>query len=323
MPRQPYSDEQLILAARLYFLDGLAQVEIGKIVNVSQAKVSRMLALARERGLVRITVPEYDPRSAGLEEKLRCTLGVEAVVIRAISGLRIEDIRRTVGYFASPVVSDWITSARIVAVAGGRTIRAVVEQIKRPQSRSDVELVQAMGSIDSSPGPYDAVELVRKLAERWQGTFLTLNSPAILPDPKTCARFLGLEQIRQVMGRLAKADLALIGVGTLANSVFVERNILGPRDLKTLRAAKAVGEILGRFYTASGRECATTFRQRVVSLSLDGLRRIPKRVGVVVGADRAEAVRSAVRGGLLNAILIDETGANALLGGTDGSPSVS
>jgi DNA-binding transcriptional regulator LsrR (DeoR family) len=321
MPRQPYNDEQLILAARLYFLDGLPQTEIGKIVNVSQAQVSRMLALARERGLVRITVPEYDPRSAALEEKLRSVLGVEAVVIRSRSGQKIEDLRRTVGHFAAPVVSDWITSARVVAVAGGRTIRAVVEPIKRPQSPSEVELIQAMGSIDSRPGPYDAVELVRKLAERWQGTFLTLNSPAILPDPETCARFLGLSQIRQVMARLAKADLAIIGVGTLANSVFVERKILDPRDLKTLNAARAVGEILGRFYTASGRECATPFRQRVVSLSLDGLRRIPRRVGVVAGADRAQAVRAAVRGGLLNAIVIDESGANALLGGTDGSPS--
>ncbi len=40
-----YNDEQLILAARLYFLDGLAQLQIGKLVNVSQSKVSRMLAL--------------------------------------------------------------------------------------------------------------------------------------------------------------------------------------------------------------------------------------------------------------------------------------
>ena len=283
----------------------------------------RACFVARERGLVRITVPEYDPRNAGLEDRLRCALGIEAVVIRSISGLKTEDLRRTVGYFAAPVVSNWIKSARIVAIAGGRTIQALIEQMKQPQSPNGVEMIQAMGNIDSSPGPYDAVELVRKLAEHWRGTFLTLNSPAILPDPETCARFLALEQIRHVMGRLAKADLALIGVGTLSNSVFVERNILGAGDIKTLRAAKAVGEILGRFYTASGRECATTFRQRVVSLALDGLRRIPKRVGVVAGADRAEAVLAAVRGGLLTALVIDEIGANALLGGTDGSPSVS
>ena len=34
-----YSDEQLRLAARLYYLDGLGQTEVAKFVKVSQAKV--------------------------------------------------------------------------------------------------------------------------------------------------------------------------------------------------------------------------------------------------------------------------------------------
>jgi len=46
-----YTDEQLILAARLCFVDGLPQAQIGKLVNVSQSKISRMLAMARERQL--------------------------------------------------------------------------------------------------------------------------------------------------------------------------------------------------------------------------------------------------------------------------------
>ena len=112
-----------ILAARLYFLDGLGQVEIGKIVNVSQAKVSRMLATARERGLVRITVPEYDSRSGGLEDKLKSALGVEAVVIRAIPGLKTEELRQTIGYFAAPVRErlDHVGRGSWRSPAGGRS----------------------------------------------------------------------------------------------------------------------------------------------------------------------------------------------------------
>lgn len=315
MSRSPYSDDQLILAARLYFLDGLPQAQIGKIVNVSQAKVSRMLALARERGLVRITVPEYDPRNPELEGELRRVLGVDAVVIRSVSGPRIEDLRQTIGYFAAPVVTGWVKASSIIAIAGGRTMQALVEHVKESTGLGGVGLVQAMGNIDSSPGLYDAVELARALAQRWHGTFLTLNSPAILPDPDTCGRLLGLEPIQHVMRRLEKADLAFVGVGTLGNSVFVERNILTAPDVEALKGAGAVGEILGRFYDATGQECATPLRQRVVSLGLDGLRRIPKRVGVVAGADRTDAVLAAIRGGLLNALTIDEGCATALLGG--------
>jgi deoxyribonucleoside regulator len=308
-----YHDDQLILAARLYFLDGLPQAQIGKLVNVSQSKVSRMLALARERGLVRITVPEYDPRNRGLEDELDRVLGVTSVVIRTVGGLRVEDLRQTIGYFAAPVVSDWMGAASLVAVAGGRTMQALVEQMKPSQPRHELTLLQAMGNIDSSPGPYDAVELARLLARRWGGTFLTLSTPAILPDPETCRRFLGLEQIQGVMARLGQADLALVGIGTLANSVFLEREVLGPADLATLHAAGARGEVLGRFFDSRGHECATPFQQRVVSLGLNELRRIPRKVGVLAGADRTKAVLAAIEGGLLNALVIDEGGASALL----------
>lgn len=312
MPTPTFNDEQLILAARLYFLDGLPQAQIGKLVNVSQSKVSRMIALARERGLVRITVPDYDSRNVSLEDELRRQLGVEAVVIRTVGGLRIEDLRQMVSYFAAPVIAGWIESANLVAVAGGRTMQALVEQMKPTQPRHELTLIQAMGNIDSSPGLYDAAELGRLMARRWGGTFLTLSTPAILPDPETCRRFLDLDQIQGVMNQLGQADLALVGVGTLANSVFLERNVLGPPDLAVLQAAGAVGEILGRYFDVHGHECATPFQQRVVSLGLNELRRIPRKVGVVAGADRTKAVLAAIEGGLLNALVIDEPGASAL-----------
>jgi len=59
-------DDELILAARLYFIDGLSQAQVAKLVSASQAKVSRMLAEARARGFVRITVPEYETRDVAL-----------------------------------------------------------------------------------------------------------------------------------------------------------------------------------------------------------------------------------------------------------------
>jgi hypothetical protein len=59
-----YSDERLRLVARLYYLDGLGQSEVAKFAKVSQAKVSRLLALAKERGIVRITVADYDRGAA-------------------------------------------------------------------------------------------------------------------------------------------------------------------------------------------------------------------------------------------------------------------
>jgi deoxyribonucleoside regulator len=82
-----HSDEQLRLAARLYYLDGLAQSEVAKFVKVSQAKVSRLLAAARELGVVRISVAEYEPRNQALERSICSAFGLNAVaVIKVFEG---------------------------------------------------------------------------------------------------------------------------------------------------------------------------------------------------------------------------------------------
>jgi deoxyribonucleoside regulator len=309
---QPDSDDQLILAARLYFLDGLSQEEVGKLVHVSQSKVSRMLALARERGIVRVTVPEYEPRDRAAEGALKRALGVDAVVIRSITKVQVEDVRRTLGYFGAPVVAEWVKGASMVAVAGGRTMQALAENMKPAGPARPITFAQAMGHIDASPGPYDAVELCRTLAQHWNGRFLTLNTPAILPEPETCRRLLGLQQIKSVLDQLAKAEVAFVGIGTPDNSVFIEHKAFSQRDIASLRAAGAVGEILGRFYDASGKECSTPLQRRVVSLGLKELQRIPRRVGVLAGADRTTALLAAIRSGYLNALVIDEGCAAAL-----------
>ncbi len=302
-----YSDEQLRLAARLYYVDGLGQSEVARFVKVSQAKVSRLLTAARERGIVHISVAEYEPRDEALERSLRREFGLSAVaVIKTVHGATAEDARRTVGHFGAPFVADLLPPGSVVAVAGGRSIRELVSHLPEDESRH-LTVVQAMGNIDSNVGSDDALELGRILARRSGGCFLTLNSPAFVSDRRTRDAFLALPQIRSVHRRLAEASVALVGVGTLDNSVFAARGVLSPRDVDELAGCGAVGEICGRFFDKNGRECDSPWRDRVVSIGLEQLRRIPQVIGIVGGGDRSAAIAAASRGNLLKALVADET----------------
>jgi DNA-binding transcriptional regulator LsrR (DeoR family) len=313
-PRNDYSDETLRLAARLYYVDGLGQTEVARLVKVSQAKVSRLLALARERGIVRISVAEYEPRNTCIERELAKKLRLNsAAVIKTIEGATGEDARRAVAHFGSSFVSSLVPRDSVVAIAGGRTMRELVQHLPEDRERR-VTVVQAMGSVDSSVGPVDALELGRAMARRLGGFFLTLNTPAFVPDKKTRDSFLALPQIRTVWKRLAEADVALIGIGTLDNSVFVDRGVLNKDDLAKLAARGAVGEICGRFFDRNGRECDSPWRDRVMAIELDQLRKVQQVIAMVAGADRSEAISAAARGGLLKSLIIDEAGALALLG---------
>src|SRR3954468_10324603 len=145
-----YSDDRLRLVARLYYLDGLGQSEVAKFAKVSQAKVSRLLALAKERGIVRITVADYEPRRLELEEELRTRFGLaSAVVIKSGEGMEGSDLRRAVGHFGAAAVDSWIQPRDVVALAGGRTIHELVQHLPSTRSKG-LTVVQAMGSVDST-----------------------------------------------------------------------------------------------------------------------------------------------------------------------------
>lgn len=313
MPASPFTDDQLLLAARLSYVDELPQARIAKLVNTSQAQVSRMLALARERGLVRITVADREPRDAALERRLRDSLGLAAVVVRTVPGLAGEDLRALVGLSAAPIVAGWLSEGLRIAIAGGRTLRCVIEACRPSTPLPGLRVLQAMGQVAAVAAPADASEIGRTFAVRTGGGFAALGAPAYLPDAATCRRLAAHGQVAGVLADLARADLALVGVGTVAESLVIERGALSSRDTVALCRAGAVGEILGRFFDQRGKPCATGLEERTLSLPLDHLKALPRTVAVVAGRDRAPALRAAAIGGLVREAVIDQDLAHALL----------
>ncbi len=319
---QPKDTEDLLrLIARLYYVDRLGQDNIAQFVKISQAKVSRLLVLARERGIVSISVQDYDPRRLDLEKKLLKTLCLaDTAVIKTAPGTTVEEARRAVGYFGASFVNQLVQADGTVAIAGGRTMCEVVRMLPRGD-KENLVIVQAMGNISATVGPLDALELARAMAQHWKGRFMTIPTPAFVPDKKTRDAFLALPQIDTVWQRFEQVNIAMVGIGTLENSIFSEHGMLTPGDVKQLRACGVVGEIFGRFFDHHGRECATSWKDRVMSMELSRLRLVPQVIGIVAGADRAAALLAAIRGGLLKSLVIDEEGALALLAKARTRPS--
>lgn len=312
----PVSDQAthlLVTAARLYYLDGLNQSEIAAMLDVSRSTVSRMLAEARERGIVRISIAEIEPRERDLEARLMQAFALRRViVVRSLSQSQ-KATRQAVGHFAAPLVANWMTERSVIGVAGGRTLASLIHSLRPAAPLSSLTVVQLMGNIGPTVSEIDALELGRQLAARFGGLCYTLNAPAFVQDRDTRDIFLGHEHNQAIWNLFEKLDLALVGVGALEESAFAERGVLQASDFARLRAAGAVGEICGHFFDLNGQECATSYRERVIGIELERLRRVPDVIGVTNGAARAAAVRAALRGRLLTSLIIDDLGADALL----------
>lgn len=75
----PKRDQQLLIeAARLYYLENLDQGEVGERLGLSRSAVSRILARAKDEGIieVRIIGDDYVPRNRELEARLMSAYGL-------------------------------------------------------------------------------------------------------------------------------------------------------------------------------------------------------------------------------------------------------
>ncbi len=71
----------LAMVATLYYVNNQSQKSVAELAGVSQAKVSRLLAEAREKGIVKITVGPFEPRDKDAEQELIKKLGLHDAVI--------------------------------------------------------------------------------------------------------------------------------------------------------------------------------------------------------------------------------------------------
>ncbi len=307
---QSESNEQLHLAARLYYVDGWDQAKVAELVRVSQAKVSRLLSLARKRGIVRITVADYDARQRPLESELINHLGLKtAIVIKSMEDLPASKVRELTAHFAAPLIESLIPPGSVLAISGGLSLQTIIHQL--PMTSHAPTVVQAVGQMGAHINLWDAQELGRSIAEKWQGKFLLLNAPVYLPNKTACDTMLKLEQIQAVKKKMQEAAVALVEIRSASNSLFADS--LGKAERDQLERTHAVGEVCGRYFDNQGRECDTPLKSQSLSIEFETLRHIPQTIGVVTGQEDVIAALAAVRGSLVKSLITDESTAKALL----------
>ena len=205
----------------------------------------------------------------------------------------------------------------ILGVAGGRTVAEVAGRMQPVNGAEGFSVVQLMGNIGPSVSHTDAIEISRTAASRFRGIYYTVNAPAFADTAASQRVFLAHPDVRSVWRLFGAMQMAMVGLGTLRDSLFIARGTLRPNDIAELEAQGAVGEICGRFYDRAGQECRTEFSDRVISIGFEELSHCAEVIGVTHGADRAEAIVAALAGRLITSLVIDEDGARAVLATAD------
>jgi DNA-binding transcriptional regulator LsrR (DeoR family) len=85
------------------------------------------------------------------------------------------------------------------------------------------------------------------------------------------------------------------------------------KELETLKARGAVGDINLRYFDIEGKLIESALNDRVIGLTLDEIRQIETVVGVAGGDAKYNAIQGAVRGQLIDVLVTDDATARRLL----------
>lgn len=321
--RVPEHDRAELLAevGELYYLHGRDQSSIAEEVGTSRSNVSRLLGEARRRGIVDIRINHPLGRALELERRLANEFGLdEARVLatrpgRSIEGRETADPLRGVGRLGAVYLLDLLVDGLTIGVSWGTSLEALVNAVAptRPQT---VEVVQLLGGLSWVSQSLSGHELGRRLADRLGGRFAYLHAPAIVDSTEARDLLLRQEGIADVLAKGRKADLALLGIGSLgtgSSRALFSRPELTPAERREIRSGGAVGDICARLFDRDGSPCEVAANRHVVGLELDELRAVPRRVGIACGVEKVVGISGALRGRLVNVLITDEATAQQVL----------
>ncbi len=303
---EPDEDEPLVTAAIMYYQADRSQEQIARQLGVSRPTVSRLLARARQLGIVQIEIvpPTVDPSLAkDLEEnlKLRRTHVAAGLGDPADPGLVLA---RSLNEALTGIA---LQAGDVVVVGWGRAIHSLPRYELTPQP--GVVVAPALGGSDEDRPWFQANEITRQWAATLQGTPRYLHAPALV-SAALKRSLVHEEAIHATLALWDEATAALVGIGAYPkhdpSTVAVGFPAGGPA------IAHAVGDVVGRFFTADGTPVHYPDEPRLLAIPAERLRRIPHVIGIAVGADKAKAIVGAARAGLINTLVTDTVTARAV-----------
>jgi DNA-binding transcriptional regulator LsrR (DeoR family) len=298
---------QMHQALVLHYVEGKTQADIARELGLSHATINRLIKRGHQLGLVEIKIKSPIDHLVEIEARLVALGGIEqALVVPSVSDNPRTALQR-VGEAAARLLLRTIKDGDTISISGGKGVSALVAGLQ-PDRSYDVEVIPATGLVQGKH--YTDVNHVASLmADKLGGRAYQIHAPLFADSPEQRDMLMGVRSVADVFRKAREADVAVIGVGSILSddSSYYDLHPSSVADRAPIDRSGAVGELLAHLIDRDGRLCDYAPNQSLVSLTLDELSTIPRRIGIASGASKIAPVLSAMRGNHLDILVTDET----------------
>ncbi|TPJ75579.1 sugar-binding transcriptional regulator [Mesorhizobium sp. B2-6-2] len=305
------TDRLRIRAAWMYFVEQMTQNEIADVLGVGRVTIVRMLAEARARNEVKISIESELLEIVRLERALERAFGLQQALVAPLTDPHADPIP-AIAAKTGMFLSDAMKSGMRVGVGWGVTLFNTLPFISA-KSLTDFSVISLLGGVGVARRANPA-EFAWRFAQIFQGDGYLMPTPAVVDSIETKIALVercGLQEIFEMADAL---DAVLLSVGGIASATTFSRGgFLKEADREALLARGAVGDLLFHFYDRNGDLVDHPVNSHVMSVDVDRLRKAPIRILTSGGAEKTEALLGAMNLIAPTILITDEESARRML----------
>ncbi len=279
--------------AWMYYVEGLTQNEISDKLGLGRITVIRNIQEARRRNEVKIWIEGDDADCIELEFRLQAAFGIdEAIVVPEPSDRA--NASAAVGSATGAFLSEALTDDMVLGLGWGNTLHAALPTLARSDVRN-VQVISLLGGITQAKRQ-NPTEFAWQVASAVGADCYLLAAPAIVDSPETRRILIERCGLNDIIRRAERMDMAVMSVGALSTESSTFRfGFYSEAERASIIRAGAVGDVLCHFFDRDGKLIDHPLNERVVSVPIDMVRKVPRRVLASGGQEKIEAILGALR----------------------------
>ena len=318
MKSEVYNQSNCIVGAVAYqyYIEGRSRAEIAKEFNLSHSTLSRLLKRAREEKIVRFSIAEPYLSCHNKEETIKKKYGLQYVMV-VPSSENDSDIavKKQVAMEGARYLQRVIKDGDILGFTWGGTMYHLIQYLN-PCRKVNASFVTMHGNIEKCNKKFEVEALVRRAAMAFGGKNISIRDSGLCASKKELEMRMNSPEMKNIGKLLKNITIAVSGVGSLYpvfDSPLATTNYLDEKGKILLKEKAAYGDVILRFIDKNGEECDTPYKDRTLSISLEDYRRIPCKILVASGVQKADTMKAALKGKLADILVVDDKLADKII----------
>ena len=299
-----YDRALMVKAVWYYYIENFTQQHISELLGVSRSKVISLLDIARQTGVIQFNVCQDDGGRMQAERELISRFGLkDAFIVPGASTLPSPN--ESIAQAAAMYILRRAEENAFINMGYGDTTGRILNHLVAT-AQTPLNLVSLSGGVNCYlPNMHSGV---------FNARLYLVPSPLLVSAQAVRDALRREPDVDEIFRMIPLSSMTVVGIGSMKDdATIISNGILSKQDFTVLKMQGAVGDLLSHFMDKNGAPISADLEDRLMSLSLEGLRKLDNVIGVAGGPGKTDAILAALRGRYLDVLITDEDTALRLL----------